>query len=250
MITNLDIGKTFTLTNGTDTLEGVLSSIATNPEVMETLSGDAQGVYKPNWKAGNRAIMLDVQATAANDDSPILSDITGATNYTIEGDIYTIHSIEIKGDKNSRVAFITLVHKQYTLVNPVSPDADVAVVVHIDDNAANDYTFTGLVAGSSLELKQTPTSGLFYEATVRVYKYSDDDAYLNSVVTSNTVFEKGITITQTYVKNTITETETWKSEKVVTLFENLPVITINDRSSSTEIVEYKFKGSIERYLTA
>jgi intein/homing endonuclease len=85
---------------------------------------------------------------------------------------------------------------------------------------------------------------------LKVYKYSDDDAYLNQLITSNGVFEKGITVTQNYEKDSNTETETFKSEKVVTLFDNLPVVTMNDRESSTEIVIYSFKGGIERYLTA
>jgi hypothetical protein len=249
-ITNLDIGKTFTLTKGAESLEGVLSSIITNPEVMENLNGDTQGSYAPSWVSGDRTITLDVQATAQNDDSTILSDITGATNYIIEGDIYTIHLIEIKGNKNSRTAFITLMHNQYNLVNPINPEIAITAILHLDENPANDYTLTGVVEGSNLELHQTPISGLFYVLTVKVYKYSNDDAYLNNIITNNTVFKKGITVTQNYEKNSQTETETFKSEKVVTLFDNLPVVTMNDRSSSTEVVSYSFKGGIERYITA
>lgn len=250
MITNLDIGRTFTLTKGTDTLEGVLSSISTIPEVMENMNGDTQGAYAPKWIAGSRTITLDVQATAQNDNSPILSDITGATNYDIDGDIYTIHKIEIKGTKNSRVAYITLAHDQYGLVNPIFPEIGIVAVLHFDDDPTNDYTLTALVGGSNISLKQTSISGLFYVVSLIVYKYSNDDAYLNNIITSNSVFDKGLTITQEYEKDGNTEIETFKSEKVVTLFDTLPIINMNDRGSSTEIVEYSFKGGIERYLTA
>jgi hypothetical protein len=228
-----------------DNITGMIVTIETKPEIIQAQSKtDVRQVpegqtsdYISVQFAGSTTIKMVADIVQAginlNDKlSPILLNTTGVTLYDIEGDSYMIRSVEIT-DTN---ALITLESSFKGFIDPVAPVEPSKIINFEISTPTLTYQITDFVKGSNLTITDTDTSNprLRFE----IYKYSDDDVFLNNVIFNPFLFS--FIVEQNYWKKGNTETETWsenEDDKQLSIAKN--IFNTNDLGVTGDVVVYE-----------
>lgn len=242
----LHINEFYTLTQDIpgDKIKGLLIGISIRPEMLLNKSlVDAinlpvgeQGNYLHKQIAGFTEITFQVTVDSTNKDSPILSDIEGIYNYDIDGDKYIIQKIDSGMDLNDNVSVITLIRNQRTFTNPnnsVTPNASFDFT--ITPTSSLEYSITEVVKGTNLIFSGLDTNNPLLK--FEVYKYGDDDVFLNDLIYNPTFL--AFQFIQIYKKDNVDETEAFYGEQDFQLRISNTRYVVNDLGVSAEVVTYE-----------
>lgn len=246
MITAQDIGNTITLTKDTEELTGVLRSIALSPEVLETIPGVVQGNYKDVWSPGYKNITMTVEVTTQNENSSILTEIEGVVFYDIEGELFTIESIEQESDSDKRTAFISLIHKQGS-----SENLELGVILNFTvggvpkvftqnngDFAPNTNYELNLVTPAVLN--PSSLSEAFFNVTFSVYPFGGVDNFLATRMSRDVT---SFTLTKTVMaRGGVLVKEIWSTNGYTTGYKHSIVgfRRVADDKDTTKFNQYTF----------
>lgn len=247
----LNINEPITLTQGIsdDEVKCSLIGISIRPEMLLNkslvdvinLPVGEQGNYLHKQIAGFTEITLKAIITTinpSNKDSPILSDIEGIYNYDIDGseDRYNIQKIDSGMDLNDNVSVITLIRNQRTFTNPnnsVTPNASFDFT--ITPFSSLEYSITEVVKGTNLIFSGLDTNNPLLK--FEVYKYGDDDVFLNDLIYNPTFL--AFQFIQIYKKDNVDETEVFYGEQDFQLRISNTRYVVNDLGVSAEVVTYE-----------